>query len=112
MGEESQRREPASELNVSELSQEEGLAALLGRLKNLKPGEAILEDETGAVKLVLPEGQAGNLKEGALARVIGRRILNDNETRFSVEAVHDMAGLDLSLYQKVKSLEKKFGVKR
>ena len=112
MGEESARRQPAKELKVSELSPEEGLVALLGTLKEVKAGEAILEDESGSVKLSFPEGLADNLKEGSLVRVIGRRILNDNETRFNVEAVHDMAGLDLALYQKVKALEQRFGVKR
>jgi hypothetical protein len=112
MGEEIVRRQPARELKVSELSQEDGLAALTGRLKELKEKEAVLEDESGQVKLSFPEEKAENLKEGGLVRVIGRRLLNDNETRFNVEAVHDMAGLDLALYQKVKALEQKFGVKK
>lgn len=112
MAEEISRRRPAKELKISELSAEEGPAALLGRINGVKDGEAVLEDESGKVKLSFGEGASPeNLKEGALVRAIGRRILNDNETRFNVEALHEMAGLDLDLYQKVKALERRFGVK-
>jgi hypothetical protein len=113
MGEDFRRR-PALELNVSEVKGQDRPLALLGELSALNPKAktGFLKDESGQIELVFEEErQLDGFEERELVRVFGKPFLNDNETKFNVELIHSMAGLDLGLFRQVKDLEQRFGVR-
>lgn len=105
------KRLPAKEMSLKEINESVKRVALLGSIVSKDEEEltAFFSDGSGEARLEFREAEQFNsLSEGLIVRVIGKPFFNNDAVIISVETVHEMKGLNPTLIEKVRLMEKKF----
>jgi len=96
-------RTPAIEKRISEISEEDVYISVIGTVVSSDPREytLLLDDGTGQVLAFVER----LFKIGSVIRVIGRPF--ENGKGINVDLVQDFSGIDISLYNELKTWEAK-----
>ncbi len=106
---ERQRRLPAVERKISDLSPEDYRVKILGTIvdRNEVDNSVMIDDGTGRLVAYFAN-EEGFLKaeEGKIVRLIGR-IRKEDNYEMDVEIIQNMEKLDIGLYDQLKYIEEK-----
>ena len=104
------KRKPARDVRIAEIREDGERVAVLCTVISFdhKKGEGQVDDGTGMAKIILDDFLfADKIREGRLVRLIGRAYKSDEGVIIRAEIVHDMEGVDPSLYARVRELERR-----
>lgn len=100
------RRAPAIERFVNEISANDIRVKVFGNVSEIENGLAVLEDETGKIKLDTAE----KIEIGKKVFIFGRPVSTNEGLELQAEIVKDASALNEKLYKKVHLLLNKGGL--
>lgn len=93
---------PAIETSISDIN--EGTInkiRVIGSIVSKEENGFILDDTTGAIKIILDTSSSNSLAEKTPVQVIGRVLKTDEEFELRSDFVNKLDGINLKLYRKV-----------
>lgn len=100
----SQKRLPAREKKISELSKNDVRVRLFGRVIDTNDNIVVIDDGTGKINVTFNDH--ANAKTGMTVRVFGKVMPAEDGFEIEGEILQDMGGVDVPLYKKAAELER------
>lgn len=94
-----QKRMPSVEKRVSDIRTDDIRVSVIGTVIDQAEGRIIIDDGTGNVSVTF-EGPVG-IKNGKIARIMGRVIPMEGGIEIQGDVLQDMTGMDMELKRKV-----------
>jgi hypothetical protein len=99
MEDQPKKRNPATEMFVSDVDAESSRIAVVGKIRSKTDTVAVLEDKTGSINLLFQKREIlDSLEVGRIYRIIGLVLPHDQGVEIKVEIIQDFAGFDLEGY--------------
>lgn len=94
------KRFPTSEKKISEISPEDVRVGVVGTIIDKSKNKFAVDDGTGSIEVLLDKEKIKKLKAKKTVRVVGK-IISEDGTKLSAEAVQDFSDFDSELYKKI-----------